>query len=57
MCLCIFFFRERNTAAKMAKRADRKAREMANAIEDERRHAEQYKEQVSTSSMSRPSTL
>eukprot|EP00057_Strongylocentrotus_purpuratus_P011170 XP_011665644.1 PREDICTED: myosin-10 [Strongylocentrotus purpuratus] len=41
--------KERNTAAKMAKRADRKAREMANAIEDERRHAEQYKEQVDKS--------
>ena len=30
----------------MAKRADRKNREMAAAIDDERRHAEQYKEQV-----------
>ncbi|XP_038049034.1 myosin-10-like isoform X2 [Patiria miniata] len=38
--------RDRNTQAKMARRADKKNKELAMQVEDERRHADQYKEQV-----------
>ena len=39
-------FRERNTLQRTARRLEKKLKEMAIQAEDERRHADQYKEQV-----------
>jgi myosin protein heavy chain len=38
--------RERNAATKAARRAEKKIKELNMQVEDERRHADQYKEQV-----------
>ena len=45
-------FRERQALAKTNRRADKKMKEMAMQADDERRHADQYKEQVSASLLS-----
>lgn len=39
-------YRERSAAAKAARRAEKRAKELGMQMEDERRHADQYKEQV-----------
>ena len=44
LLLCVN--RERNAANKAARRADKKVREVMMNVEDERRHADQYKDQV-----------
>ncbi|XP_033630199.1 myosin-10-like isoform X2 [Asterias rubens] len=41
--------RERSAAAKAARRAEKRAKELGMQMEDERRHADQYKEQVDKS--------
>lgn len=48
LTLCIFgsTYRERQNLAKINRRTEKKLKEFALSIEDERRNAEQYKEQV-----------
>lgn len=41
-------FRERQGLAKLNRRTEKKVKEMAMQAEEERRHADQYKEQVHT---------
>lgn len=41
------FFRERAAANKLVRRTEKKLKEVFMQVEDERRHADQYKEQVS----------
>ena len=42
----LFLFRERNAAFKQVRRSDKKVKELMMQIEDERRQADQHKEQV-----------
>lgn len=43
----LIFFRERAAANKLVRRTEKKLKEVFMQVEDERRHADQYKEQVS----------
>lgn len=45
---CLKTFRERAAANKVVRRTEKKLKEVMMQVEDERRHADQYKEQVLT---------
>lgn len=45
--LCFIFTRERNSALRSNRKLDKKVKELMLQAEEERRHADQYKEQVS----------